>query len=85
MQYINLTISNYTLGDTIMAFYDLGPINQKLLGSLTGAYSGEVHVSSTTGTLWIIMQTKSSLPAPVTVTLLWQSATTYVSLRSLNR
>ncbi len=62
-----------------MAFYDLAPINQKLLGSLTGAYSGEVQVSSTTGTLWIIMQTKDKLAAPVTINLRWQSSLSIVS------
>lgn len=80
MQFINLTVSNYTLGETIVAFYDLGPINQKLLGSLTGAYSGEVQVSSTTGTLWVIMQTKDNAVAPVTLNLRWVSAPTLVSL-----
>jgi hypothetical protein len=80
VQFINLTVSNYTLGETIVAFYDLGPINQKLLGSLTGAYSGEVQVSSTTGTLWVIMQTKDNAVAPVTLNLRWVSAPTLVSL-----
>jgi hypothetical protein len=84
VQFINLTVSNYTLGETIVAFYDLGPINQKLLGSLTGAYSGEVQVSSTTGTLWVIMQTKDNAVAPVTLNLRWVSAPTLVSCVSVN-
>jgi len=83
-QYINLTISNYTLGESVMAFYDLGPINQMQLGSLTGAYGGEVTVSSNTGTLWIILQTKGG-PVPVTGRLSWQSSPTSVSHRSVKR
>jgi hypothetical protein len=82
VQFINLTVSNYTLGETIVAFYDLGPINQKLLGSLTGAYSGEVQVSSTTGTLWVIMQTKDNAVAPVTLNLRWVSAPTLGNIPS---
>lgn len=77
--FINLTVANYTLGSAVMAFYDLGPITSRLLGSLSGASAGEVQVASSTGTLWLIVQPRDPGPVPLAFTLRWRSSPDLVS------